>query len=172
MSKATATVLVIAILFLVGVGVVAFTPAGRNLGYGGAYPGAPNTGGTGGTNVSVTAPTPTPRNPTTIFNNYFSTTTYRIEPSPIPTPSPAPTRHAVFYANSGFNPSVLVIARGDQVTFVNNSTTTIRIAGLPGFDFLHTVGSGDSFTQAFSSAGTYGYSNYYNPSQGGTVIVQ
>ncbi len=43
-------------------------------------------------------------------------------PSPSPTPTPTPGGTTITIANNAVSPSTLTVARGSQVTFVNNDT--------------------------------------------------
>jgi len=86
----------------------------------------------------------------------------------------------VAYNDQGFTPAVLTVKAGTAVTFVNQSSGTMWVASnphpthtdLPGFDEHTAVPNGGTYTYTFVKAGTWGYHNHVNPSDGGTVVVQ
>lgn len=86
----------------------------------------------------------------------------------------------VGYTGSGFSPSTITVEVGTTVTFVNNSSKSMRVASsvhpthkdLPGFDQLKGSGNGTSYTYTFEKAGQWSYHNHLSASHKGTVIVK
>lgn len=82
--------------------------------------------------------------------------------------------------SSGFSPATVTVNAGDTVTFVNNGTGTNWPAsdphpthtGLPGFDALRGLKTGQSYSYTFTKIGTFGYHDHLNSSLTGTVVVQ
>ncbi len=97
-----------------------------------------------------------------------------------PAPARQPRLYTVYYGLGVFSPTNIRIHVGDSVKFQNDSNIPIRIvsdraSGVPeleGFDSISDIPPGDSFTFAFTKAGTFGYHNGRNPSEEGTVIVR
>jgi plastocyanin len=96
------------------------------------------------------------------------------------TPTRQPRLYTVYYGLGVFSPTNIRIHVGDSVKFQNDSDTPIRIVsdrsgGVPelsGFDSVNDIPSKDSFTFAFTEAGTFRYHNGKNPNDEGTVIVR
>lgn len=81
--------------------------------------------------------------------------------------------------SSGFQPSVLTIKVGDEVTWENKSGGNISInSDLHPTHLLYPplnlgiVADGGSASLVFPAPGSYGYHNHLNPSQTGTIVVQ
>lgn len=81
---------------------------------------------------------------------------------------------------NGFNSSSVTIQKGDTVKFTNSDTSPHWPAsnphpshtGYPGFDSLHPVAPGQSYSFKFERIGTFGFHDHLDPSLGGTVTVQ
>jgi len=87
----------------------------------------------------------------------------------------------VHYTSAGgFSPSVLRVAKGTSVTFINDTTNPLWVASnphpvhtdYPGFDSLKSLGQGEFYVFTFTRIGSWGYHNHFMPSQGGTIVVQ
>lgn len=100
-----------------------------------------------------------------------------------------PNQHnVVIYTGSGFSPSTITIKQGDTVAFENKASDNVRIASNPHpihngypttggcvsstFDSCGNIPPGQMWLFKFDIAGSWGYHNHLNPSQGGTVVVQ
>lgn len=78
---------------------------------------------------------------------------------------------------SGYVPATIKVAKGQEITWINNDTAPHRITAdqdeLPAFDTRELLEKGDSYTYVFETPGTY---RYYDPadSQGfvGTIVVE
>lgn len=103
--------------------------------------------------------------------------------STIPTESPKPEamqENTITYTDTGFSPATLTIKVGDTVTWKNNSSKIMWVAsnphpthtGLPGFDELKGVGSGESYSYTFTKTGTFGFHNHLSSGDGGSIIVE
>lgn len=112
------------------------------------------------------------------------------------TGTPADTSIVVRYTDSGFSPTTVTIAKGQTVTFTNNSSKAMWVAsdshpshtgydstnrsahcaagytGAAPFDECAAVQAGGSYTFTFEKAGTWNYHNHSSASDVGTVIVQ
>lgn len=117
------------------------------------------------------APTPTP-SPTP-------------KPSPTPTPTPSPTpstsqEKLIEMTAQGFVPSSITISRGTTVRFTNKDTASHWPASgvhpihqiCPGFDALHSIQPGESYTFIFTTAKTCPFHDHLNPGTTGTIVVQ
>ncbi len=94
---------------------------------------------------------------------------------------PQPKNVTVTYTSSGFSPKTVTIKQGDSVTFVNESNGGMSVASnphpshtiYPEFDqYKSSERNSSRYTMTFGKVGSWGYHNHYNPSLGGTVIVQ
>jgi plastocyanin len=101
--------------------------------------------------------------------------------SPSPDVSVSPTASVtVSITDTGFEPATVTVAPGTTVTFVNNGQAAHWPAsnphpthtGLPGFDALKALATGESYSFTFTKVGTWGYHDHLNPRVGGTVVVQ
>lgn len=81
---------------------------------------------------------------------------------------------------TGFNPATITIKKGDQVMWKNTDTKAHRIfaepyptkISLPDLD-SEALQPGASYGFIFEQAGTYKYTDYYNPTKFlGTIVVQ
>lgn len=78
--------------------------------------------------------------------------------------------HTVTIQNGSLSPTSLTIKLHDQVKWQNNDNETYQIKGE---DWGNVpIESGESFTQAFETAGTFSYSCVLHPELTGTIIVQ
>ena len=88
--------------------------------------------------------------------------------------------YGVFYKVGVFGPTNIRIHVGDSVKFENNSFTAVRIVSdgtsnkldLPGFDSKIEVAPNQSFSYVFQKAGIFGYHNFSNPDENGSVVVR
>jgi plastocyanin len=86
----------------------------------------------------------------------------------------------VSYTDSGFSPRDITVAKGQTVTFVNNSTHDMWPASddhpthtiYPEFDPKRRIAAGDSFSFVFEKVGTWEYHNHLQSSQTGSVTVK
>lgn len=91
-----------------------------------------------------------------------------------------PLKYSVFYRSGVFGPTNIRIHVGDSVKFENNGFTPIRIisdsvAGkleLADFDSKIEIAPNSSYTYTFSKIGIFGYHNYSNDNESGSVIVR
>lgn len=113
---------------------------------------------------------------------------YATKGSPTSTATTAVSGTIVTYTDSGFSPGILSVKKGDTVTFKNNASDDMWVASNPHplhngypttggcvsstFDACHNIAPGSSFSFKFDIAGTWGYHNHLNSSEGGTVVVQ
>lgn len=97
-------------------------------------------------------------------------------------------QHVITYTDSGFSPKTLTIKKGDTVAFENTASDDVRVASNPHpthegypttggcvsstFDSCGNIPSGQMWTFTFDIAGSWGYHNHLNPSEGGTIVVQ
>lgn len=101
--------------------------------------------------------------------------------SPITTPPlRQPREYSVFYKAGVFGPTNIRIHTGDSVRFENDSFTAVRVISdsvlkklvLADFDSKTDILINQSFTYTFSKVGIFGYHNYNNPDENGSVIVR
>lgn len=87
----------------------------------------------------------------------------------------------VSVTSSGFNPSVLGVKSGTQVTWINADTKPHQVAAdpypknnsIPNFDSTQTLLTNDSYSFTFNQRGTYHYHDQLNPLKLlGTVVVK
>ncbi len=89
-------------------------------------------------------------------------------------------RLVVRYTDQGFSPSVREVNRGEEVTFINNSSKGMRIAsfeknGQPAYNGMSqpkTVSQGAEFKFVFLQTGSWNYRNLNNESHTGIVVVK
>ncbi len=85
----------------------------------------------------------------------------------------------VYYTSSGFSPNVVTIKQGQTITFINKTTTSLRLMSndhpthqkYSEFNMSKTVGVGGKFSFTFLRAGVWGYHNETALYHAGTVIV-
>lgn len=94
--------------------------------------------------------------------------------------SAAPLSATVTITSAGFSPPIVTVRVGGTVTWRNSDAASHQPAsdphpvhtGLPGFDAIGGVDSGQSYAFTFTKAGTFTYHDHPNPTQRGTVIVK
>lgn len=91
----------------------------------------------------------------------------------------APPKDTVWILQGNFTPSVIKVATGDKVTWVNKDVIRRRVASDPhptGAELPQLVSSdlqqGDSFSFSFTNKGEWGYHDFLNPIKKGKVVVQ
>lgn len=78
--------------------------------------------------------------------------------------------HTVTIQNRTFSPASLTIKLHDQVEWQNKDSETYKIKGE---DWGNVpIEPGESFSQAFETAGTYSYSCALHPEMTGTIVVE
>ncbi|MFH1207846.1 MAG: cupredoxin domain-containing protein [Patescibacteria group bacterium] len=90
-----------------------------------------------------------------------------------------PEAKTVWIMEGSFNPSVVTIAAGETITWVNKDETKRKIAAdphpsgstLPAL-LSEELGQNESYTFTFATAGTWGYHDYLNPIKSGQIIVK
>lgn len=96
--------------------------------------------------------------------------------------------NTVIYTDSGFSPSVLTVKKGNTVIFKNTASVDMRVASNPHpihngypttggcvsstFDSCNNITPGQTWSFKFDIAGTWGFHNHLNPSEGGKIVVQ
>ncbi len=89
------------------------------------------------------------------------------------------TEVRVSVTEDGFFPATLSITRDMTVVWVNDTAKPVRIganpypdaSSLPGLK-SGDIAPGDSYSYTFTASGTFGYANYNEPTEGGSVQVQ
>lgn len=89
-------------------------------------------------------------------------------------------RLVVFYTDQGFSPSIREVNKGEEVTFINNSSRGMRIASFqkdnlgyyPGFSQPRTVSRGESFKFTFLEEGAWNYHNLNYENDKGIIVVK
>ncbi|MGB9371556.1 MAG: cupredoxin family copper-binding protein [Halobacteriota archaeon] len=95
-----------------------------------------------------------------------------------PSPSTAPqtsaaSQNAVTMKSLAFNPSSLTIAKGANVTWTNDDSTTHTVTSDMGAFESGNLSPGNSFTHQFSDTGTFPYHCSIHPTiMKGTITVQ
>ncbi len=89
------------------------------------------------------------------------------------------TTYTVNVTNSGFDPKLITVKRGEVVIWMNTTTKKATVNSddhpthkLNAFLNLGSFNAKSSVQAYFAEAGTYTYHNELNPSQKGTVIVE
>ena len=96
-----------------------------------------------------------------------------------PTPTPENQTVTVTFTNGGASPNMVNIRIGNTVKFVNNDDTPRWPASgvhpthqiCPGFDALHGLAKGESYSFAFKVAKTCPFHDHLNPSLHGQIVV-
>ncbi|MFA6553384.1 MAG: hypothetical protein WCT27_03075 [Patescibacteria group bacterium] len=90
-----------------------------------------------------------------------------------------PAAKTVWIMDGSFNPSVVTIAAGETITWVNKDLINRKIAAdpHPSGSSLPTLlsdelGQNETYTYTFTTAGTWGYHDYLNPIKSGQIIVK
>ncbi len=97
-------------------------------------------------------------------------------------------QNVVTYTDSGFSPASLTVKKGGTVTFKNTASDAMWVASNPHpihngypttggcvsstFDSCSNIAPGQSWSFKFDLAGSWGFHNHLNPSEGGTIVVQ
>lgn len=71
-----------------------------------------------------------------------------------------------------FNPGTITIKVGQTVTWTNNDSVSHNVLADDGSFSSNTLGTGDSFSFTFNTAGTFTYKCGFHANMVGTVIVQ
>ena len=94
-------------------------------------------------------------------------------PSAAPSaPAPAATGSAVSIASFSFEPAEITISAGTTVTWTNNDSAGHTVTADDGSFKSDTLGTGATFSQTFTAAGTFAYHCAIHPSMKGTVTVR
>jgi len=109
-------------------------------------------------------------------NTVTNTTTTN---STLNTAKEIPAKNSVWIMDGSFSPSVVTIAVGDTVKWVNKDSIDRQVASdphpthtaLPGLE-SNALTTGDEYSFTFDEAGTWFYHDHLNPIQKGTVIVE
>ena len=103
-----------------------------------------------------------------------------INPNGTETPN-SETDTVVMLTSSGVSPSVVQVAPGTTVTWVNESTSGLRLTGtsidagmaLEGFGSDESFAEGESYSFTFDKEGAFTYEDMQSPEKiNGTVIVR
>ena len=87
--------------------------------------------------------------------------------------SPPPTTgNTITIKNFAFSPNTLTIKTGENVTWINEDSSSHRVKEGAGLFESNTLGNGQSFTYIFTSAGIYNYTCSIHPTMKGKVIVE
>ncbi len=90
-------------------------------------------------------------------------------------------KNTVLYSNGRFTPATITVKAGSTVTFINQSSQSMRVKhvetaiGLPTYnEFLQesTVGKGGIFKFVFLKRGSWNYYNMSNAKATGTIVVE
>jgi plastocyanin len=88
------------------------------------------------------------------------------------TASAAATAPQVTVENATFGPAALTIGVGTTVTWVNHDSDLHTVTSSQGLFASPGLDSGDTFSQLFTTPGTYPYFCALHPHMKGTIIVQ
>ena len=106
---------------------------------------------------TVTAPTPRPT-PT--------------KPAPAPAPTPAKTPNAmVTIQNFTFTPATVTVSAGSTVVWTNHDAMSHTVTADDKSFESGNIAAGASYTQTFTTAGTFTYHCAYHNNMKGTLIV-
>ncbi len=87
--------------------------------------------------------------------------------------SPSPIAgNTITIKNFAFNPSTITIKVGENVTWINEDSASHQVKEDAGLFESSTLGTGQSYTYIFTTAGTYNYICTIHPSMKGKVIVE
>jgi plastocyanin len=93
--------------------------------------------------------------------------------SPIATSSAStPNTVTVKITSKGFSPATVTVQNGDIVTWTNSDSASHQVVADDGSFKSDALKPGDTFSYAFSSAGTFAYHGGMNPALKGAVSVQ
>ena len=83
-----------------------------------------------------------------------------------------PAPNTVSIVNMAFTPGTITVMAGTTVTWKNNDNMTHTVTADDDSYDSGNIGTGSSFTKAFSIAGTYPYHCSIHPSMKATIVVQ
>jgi plastocyanin len=87
--------------------------------------------------------------------------------------SPPPvTTNTISIKNFAFNPTILTIKVGVNVTWTNEDSASHQVKEDNGLFLSSVLGNGQSFTYTFTTVGTYNYTCTIHSSMHGKVIVE
>jgi len=87
--------------------------------------------------------------------------------------SPPPvTTDTITIKNFAFNPSIITVKAGANVTWTNEDSTVHQVKEDNGLFLSSVLGNGQSFTYMFTISGTYNYTCNIHSSMHGKVIVE
>jgi plastocyanin len=91
-----------------------------------------------------------------------------------PTSAGTPTQSAVTVriTSTGFDPATVSVQNGDEITWTNTDTAPRQVVADDGSFKSDVLAPGQSFTHAFSDAGTFGYHGGIKTSHRGAVSVK
>ncbi len=105
---------------------------------------------------------------------------YTSNSSKKPSPPADENTTEIIMSASGFSPSLVNIRSGEVVRFQNSDTSPHWPASnphpahtdYPGFDALHPVAPGQSYSFKFIKVGSFGFHDHLNPGLTGQVVVE
>ncbi len=74
--------------------------------------------------------------------------------------------------NLAFNPPTLTVSVGTKVTWTNQDTVGHTVTANDGSFGSQTINPGQTFSQTFSTAGTFNYHCTIHPTMTATIVVQ
>ena len=88
-------------------------------------------------------------------------------------PSTGPQTHDIEISGFAFNPKTLTINKGDTVTWTNTDSAGHNIKSDSG-NVINSplLGTGQMYSQTFTSTGTFAYHCGVHPSMKATIVVQ
>lgn len=92
-------------------------------------------------------------------------------PAATPQASPTATGNAVRIFNLEYSPAVIEVSVGAEVTWTNDDQMPHTVTSTDGTFDSSDIASGDTFTLAFPTAGSFDYVCSFHPGMGATVIV-
>ena len=101
-----------------------------------------------------------------------STTTATTKQTASKTASSVKTKVTVVISNFAFSPQNLTIKKGTTVTWINRDSAGHTVTADAMGPTSATLGTGDSYSYTFNTAGIYGYHCSIHPMMTGTVVVQ
>ena len=89
----------------------------------------------------------------------------------------------VVYTDSGFNPPSITVKSGENITWINNSSSTVQIGSdnhpthtinqqITGDQLVIELAPGESSKVQLTKIGTWGYHDHLKSSMIGTLIVE
>lgn len=87
--------------------------------------------------------------------------------------------HLIYYSSAGFSPSVVSVKAGGSVTFVDESSGSLRLMSnphpahtdYPAFNQSQSIGPAGRLSVGNLKAGTWGFHNEFNPDYLGLILV-